>query len=401
MFSYLSEYRIILFGYWIQTALSMSLLNKNPLYLVGNEAEADVSEYIVSKGYLPHEKDLPKTAIIKNGDGDVTYLLSKLSDDELIKLLREQPNKIEYNLKDIVKIATESKDAKKFKTMVDLPSKPLPVFNDNFENLKKNKRFQKVSDTPKSSGAFFRLENKEVDPYSANSFGDPQYAAIQKLNNLLYSRPSEVDVDSKDDDEDEKKELLFDVLVAQLKTLCCKRSKPTKKKDKSPFKLKALLNDIMPQEIVQKPYLSEHTSSQTMPNEQMFLIINEEIKSNGSDDGLISVDPESLGSNSSVMFLGPIATPLSEAQLKIVMTRITNELSKPEYMPLLQQIADGTLSDDNIRLVNSLVSGPQTRRYIKPHRCNHQSRLAKIHDGGPKWLICTGYLNINTPSLYD
>ena len=82
------------------------------------------------------------------------------------------------------------------------------------------------------------------------------------------------------------------------------------------------------------------------------------------------------------------------------MTRITNELSKPEYMPLLQQIADGTLSDENIRLVNSLVSGPQTRRYIKPHRCNHQSQLARVY-GGPKWLICTGYLNINTPSLYD
>lgn len=82
------------------------------------------------------------------------------------------------------------------------------------------------------------------------------------------------------------------------------------------------------------------------------------------------------------------------------MTRITNELSKPEYLPLLQQISDGTLSDDNIRLVNSLVSGSQTRRYIKPHRCNHQSKLARIY-GGPKWLICTGYLNLNTPSLYD
>lgn len=82
------------------------------------------------------------------------------------------------------------------------------------------------------------------------------------------------------------------------------------------------------------------------------------------------------------------------------MMRISNELSKPEYVPLLQQISDGTLSDENIRLVNSLVSGPQTRRYIKPHRCNHQSRLARVY-GGPKWIVCTGYLNLNTPSLYD
>lgn len=249
--------------------------------------------------------------------GDVTYLLSKLSDDELIKLLSEQPNKNEYNLKDIVKIASESKFAKNYNPIVNFPSKP--ALNDIFENHKKNTRFQKVSSKPKPGGAFFRLENEEVDPFAQNKLGDPQYAAVQKLHNLLYSRPSEVDVDSKSDDEDEKKELLFDVLVSQLKTLCCKRSKPAKKKDKTNIKLKALLSDIMPQEVVHKSYVPEHKYSQTtMPNEQMFLIINEEIKSNGSDDGLISVDPDSLGSNSSVMFLGPIATPLSEAQLKIV-----------------------------------------------------------------------------------
>lgn len=162
-----------------------------------------------------------------------------------------------------------------------------------------------------------------MDPFSPNRVGDPQYVAIQKLNNLLYNRPSEVNVDSKSDDEDEKKELLFDVLVAQLKTLCCKRNKPTKKKDKTNFKLKALLSDIMPQEIVQKPEVPElKYSLTTMPNEHMFLIINDEIKSNGSDDGLIWVDPDSLGSNSTVMFLGPIATPLSEAQLKIVVSVI-------------------------------------------------------------------------------
>lgn len=44
----------------------MALLNKNPMYLVGNEAENDVSEYIVSKGYLPHEKDLPMSSVLKN-----------------------------------------------------------------------------------------------------------------------------------------------------------------------------------------------------------------------------------------------------------------------------------------------------------------------------------------------
>nr|XP_021199169.2 uncharacterized protein LOC110382803 isoform X1 [Helicoverpa armigera] len=400
MFSYLCEYRIILFSCWIQTAISMALLNKNQMYTIAGAPE-DVSEYILAKGYLPNDKDLPKTSILRSGDSDVTYLLSKLSDEELIKLLSEQPNKSEYNLKDIVKIASESKFAENYKPVVDLPSKPLPVINEILENHNKNKRFQTISDRNKPQGAFFRLENKEVDPFPAKKGGDPQYEAVQKLNNLLYNRPSEIEPEDKDDDEEEKKELLFDVLVAQLKTLCCKRNKPTQKKDKTKLKLKALLNDIMPQATVTKPYVPEHKQSQsTMPNEQMFLIINDEVKSNGSDDGLISVDPESLGSNSSVMLLGPIATPLSEAQLKIVMMRITNELSKPEYTSLLQQISDGTLSDENIRLVNSLVSGPQTRRYIKPHRCNHQSKLAKVY-GGPKWIVCTGYLNLNTPSRYD
>lgn len=82
------------------------------------------------------------------------------------------------------------------------------------------------------------------------------------------------------------------------------------------------------------------------------------------------------------------------------MTRISSELSKPEYIPLLHQLSDGAISGGNGNLLRNLLNGPQTRRYIKPHRCNHQSKLAKIY-GGPKWLICTGYLNINTPSLYD
>lgn len=80
------------------------------------------------------------------------------------------------------------------------------------------------------------------------------------------------------------------------------------------------------------------------------------------------------------------------------MNRVSNELSKPEYATLLQQLSNGTLNDSSV--MKNVMYGPETRRYIKAHRCNHQSKLAKIY-GGPKWLICTGYLNINTPSLYD
>lgn len=80
------------------------------------------------------------------------------------------------------------------------------------------------------------------------------------------------------------------------------------------------------------------------------------------------------------------------------MNRVSNELSKPEYATLLQQLSNGTLNDNSV--MKNVMYAPETRRYIKAHRCNHQSKLAKIY-GGPKWLICTGYLNINTPSLYD
>lgn len=82
------------------------------------------------------------------------------------------------------------------------------------------------------------------------------------------------------------------------------------------------------------------------------------------------------------------------------MSRISNELSKPEYMPLLKKISEGVLDDSNFAFMKSLVTGPYSRRYVKPHRCNHQSKLARVY-GGPKWLICTGYLNMNTPSVYD
>lgn len=82
------------------------------------------------------------------------------------------------------------------------------------------------------------------------------------------------------------------------------------------------------------------------------------------------------------------------------MNRLSMELSKPEYITLIRQLSEGTLGKNNEQLMKHFINGAETRRYIKPHRCNHQSKLAKLY-GGPKWLICTGYINLNTPSLYD
>ncbi|XP_075987233.1 uncharacterized protein LOC142983914 [Anticarsia gemmatalis] len=390
MFPYFSGCLFFIFLQWIQDAVSMSLLNKDSLLSATGNAERGVTDFIIAKGYIPRDSELPKPSIVKNVDNDATYLLSKLSDDELVKLLSEQPNKNEYNVKDLVKITTNDKFPQNFNPISDLGS---------------NNPAVSEKGAPPQQNAFFRLENKEVDPFASSKTADVQYAAVQKINNLLYSRPAEQEPENRAEDDDEKKELMFDVLVAQLKSLCCKRNKPLKRDDKTKDekkKLKPLLGDIMPAAVTSKNYNPELRYSQiTMPTEHMFLIINDEIKSSGNEeDALISVDPDSLSKNSSVMLLGPIATPLSDTQLRLVMMRISNELANPEYLPLLQQISEGRLSNEHIGLLDSLVSGAQSRRYMKPHRCNHQSKLARIY-GGPKWLICTGYLNLNKPSLYD
>ncbi|KAJ2946549.1 hypothetical protein O0L34_g12604 [Tuta absoluta] len=402
MFLYNKWFPVILL--WIEAINCMSLMNQQQhsyfMDTSGNGPESDVADLMISKGYLPNDNDLPKTSIVKNVDNDITYLLSKLSDEELLKLLNDQPKKNAYDLNDIVKVAVDGKSGQDAKADIE-QTKSHEIRDNIFVNSNlKNNRFQQVNEKGQEKvEAYFRLENKPVDPYKTKSEVDPNYTALQKINNLLYSRPIEEEQDSEEDDE--KKELLFDVLVAQLKTLCCKKSKISKH-TKLPYK--SLLNEIA----VQKSLYSKTTGTESKPpqsmldipaNEYMFLIINDEIKGNGSDD-LISVDPESLDKNSSVLLLGPITTPLTNSQLKAVMTRISNELSKSDYMPLLQQISEGKLSGSNIRLTKSLVTGPETRRYIKPHRCNHQSPLARVY-GGPKWIICTGYLNLNQPSLYD
>lgn len=139
-----------------------------------------------------------------------------------------------------------------------------------------------------------------MDPYTVKKDADPKYIALQKLNNMLYSRPH-ADISAEND---EKKEMLFDILVSQLKTLCCKRNKIKK------FKT-----------IEEKKTESQIKKS----TEYIFLVINDEIKSTVSDE-LIPVDPESLSKNSSVLLLGPITTPFSNEQTKLVVSKLLENL---------------------------------------------------------------------------
>ncbi|CAG9575635.1 unnamed protein product [Danaus chrysippus] len=344
------------------------LLDKSP-------PENGISEYIISKGYLPKESELPKSSIIKNIDNDVTYLLSKLSDDELIRLLNEKPNKNIYDLNDVVQIAfgKQSKDSR------------VPIILKNSENLR-DQKYKSIQDTyskDNSNTAFFKLDQQQIYPEKQNNKAN--FLALNKLNNLLVRRPR--DQLMADNLNDEKRELLFDILVAQLRALCCKSSSK-----KLPLEEISNIHNVQLGREPQK-------KGQRL-NEFMFLIVNDEVKNNANDDDLITVDPDTLEKNSSVLLLGPITTPLTDGQLKVVMNRISTELSKPEYSSLLKQLSEGTVSNTNISLMKNFIFGPETRRYIKAHRCNHQAKLSKVY-GGPKWLLCTGYLNVNRPSLYD
>ncbi|CAH0722379.1 unnamed protein product, partial [Brenthis ino] len=340
------------------------------------EPENDLAKFIESKGYLPDDKDLPKSSVINKNDNDIAYILSKLSDKELIELLNTQPKREIYDLSDVVQVALgHSKPLKNVK--ID-PEENDATFQISLEN---------TNDTP----AMFKLEHKEIIPQKQKSSAN--FVALKKLHNLLYNRPRYVS--NGENLNDQKKEILFDILVAQLKMLCCKTSsKNLHTTMKGPqFKF---LNNFLPKKTQDK---LQPTDKSQNNNEFMFLIMNEEIKSKDNDD-LILVDPETLGINSSVLLLGPLTTPLTDAQIKIVMNRISGELMKPEYISFLQKLSNGTLNENNTSVLKNFITGPNTRRYIKAHRCNHQSKLSKIY-GGPKWLICTGYLNINTPSLYD
>lgn len=247
-------------------------------------------------------------------------MLSKLSDEDLIKLLNDQPKKNVYDLKDIVKVAVESKSVPENKLMFNVDqSKARDGSDILLSENNKGKRFKTVSERDIPQTAFFRLDDKPVDPYSIKSDAEPNYAALQKLNNLLYSRPLE-EVQEKSAEDDEKKELLFDALVSQLKTLCCKSTRSKKKREEKKTQNISIFDQLIPKtNNIYKDFRSSGTILQTPSNEHMFLVINDEIKSNGSEE-LVSVDPESLETNSSVLLLGPITTPLSNPQLKKVVS---------------------------------------------------------------------------------
>ncbi|XP_061714802.1 uncharacterized protein LOC133523310 [Cydia pomonella] len=335
------------------------------------EQAKDIASILLSHQFVAEKSDLPETAVVAKGsDDDTTIFISKLSDTELISLLQKKQKQDNLDMTDNKTVEKSINKAKKRK------------------NKKESSLHVPYQGSDRGS-AFFRIDDKEVEPYNIKVGADPNYLAHQKIQNLLHSASIQNPVDLSEETE-ENKEILFDILTAQLKKLCCKSSKTKKIKQKevNPPSFKPLLSISNSHD--------NNQSTDVLQYEQMFLIVNDEIPNDQGSD-IIYVDPDSLSQNSSVVLLGPITTSLSDPQLNIVMNRITLELSKPEYIPLLQELSEGTYNKDNTRLINSLVSGSNTRRYVKPHRCNQRYPLSQ----GPKWLICTGYLNINTPSLYD
>lgn len=141
-----------------------------------------------------------------------------------------------------------------------------------------------------------------MDPFAIYT-EDPKYNALQKLNNILYSRPRE-EISAEND---EKKEKIFDLLVSQLKSLCCKKNKLKNFKS---------VND---------PKIKQHSiqSKTQIQSEYIFLVLNDEITSNVSDlSELVPVDPNSLSENSKVLLLGPIINPMNDEQTKLVVSTL-------------------------------------------------------------------------------
>lgn len=238
-----------------------------------------------------------------------------MADEELIKLLNEQPKKNEYNIDDIFQINSNFGNRNQKPSYNRGESKET---NNAYQNkIFFSKSFQTISEKPK---AMFRLENKKLKPFAQDNNADTKYLAVQKLHNLLYSRPQVQTLESIEYD-DEKKELLFDVLVAQLKALCCKRNKSEAKSSMKSFQLNSLLKELVPQKTLTKDLPTNEATSENknFPREYIFLIINDEINSDGDSD-IIYVDPESLQRNSSALLLGPITNQMTDTQLKLAVS---------------------------------------------------------------------------------
>lgn len=208
----------------------------------------------------------------------------------MLRLLNVDPSKNIYDLNDIVHIALEGKTLQNEK--ISFPSQDRENMG-KLTNVGNKKRLPEISN---SQTAFYKLNHKEI--VSQSQKNNANFLALKKLHSLILNRPRLLFEEERL--AEGKKELIFDFLVAQLKTLCCKG---TIKKE--------------------NPQINYSNKSQSVStdrnNELMFLILNEEIKSNDKDD-LVLVDPNTLERNSSVLILGPITTPLSDRQLKLVVS---------------------------------------------------------------------------------
>lgn len=217
-------------------------------------------------------------------------------------MLNDQPKKKSYDLDDIIKLRLGGKNDQDRKISV--------LGRDTQDEVNAaNNRFHITPRVENSQQAYYKLNHKPVVQNKQNN--EVNFLALKKLQDLLTFHPEQ------DDEEltEERKELLFDILVSQLKTLCCKSDKSSLLNNPQIANNNNMLN--FPKG---GSYLTEMKTSQIQnSNEFMFLIVNDEIRSKNTDD-LIFVDPESLEKNSSVLLLGPITAPLTNSQLKIVVS---------------------------------------------------------------------------------
>lgn len=161
---------------------------------------------------------------------------------------------------------------------------------------------------PSQHRPYYRLPNKKVNTENLQ----PNYEAFQKLSKVLDERSKSVLDDLKNDVN--AKELLYDMLVSEIKALCCNKYNEEIQPKSRPDSTTILSNGSHNNEKVSAPQPTKNILK-IVQTEVMFVVVNDDITNSNVSDKVLYVDPDSLSSNSSIMILGQIKKHLTDNQL--------------------------------------------------------------------------------------
>lgn len=173
---------------------------------------------------------------------------------------------------------------------------------------KLNTRFNKKSELKVENGiedAHFRLEDQKVQ-HDVKS--DLNYYALQKINNILHGRPDRAHIPDKENENgNDEKKLLFDLLIDELNSLFYKNTK---------------MDHTQSLPTMSKILNQRTEKSSPMKTEQLFLIINDDIEESANKE-LTYLDPNYVNDDSSIILLGDVAPSVTDERLYIMVSKRT------------------------------------------------------------------------------